>query len=200
MAGQSPHNFWKSLKVERKKAVLADAFYTHVFEVEKIIRFDTESGRDMEFQRADIDAQLYGWGRHSNVSEKFRDVDYNDLYVELYSMYPATKGWMHNSAADHLAYFFPTRLIWINKKELVIAFQQHILPKIIESKIDELIAQNPSKNGSLLAEITIDSISYKIRYIKAYNKTATKVWDTLGVSLPFDLLAAIGLKLREYKL
>jgi hypothetical protein len=111
VANQSPHNFWSSLKVERDKAVFADEFYSNVFEVENIIRFDTESERDIDFQRADIDVQLYAWERHSNVSEKFRAIDYNDLYIELYSMYPNVKGWMQNSSADHLAYFFPTRLI-----------------------------------------------------------------------------------------
>ncbi len=200
MANQSPHNFWKSLKVECGKAVSADEFYNNVFEVENIIRFDTESERDMDFQRADIDVQLHGWERYSNVSEKFRDTDYNDLYLELCSMYPNVQGWMQNSSADHLAYFFPTRLIWIDKKELISAFETFVLPNINNTKIEELITKYPQRNGSLADEISINSSSYKVRYIKAYNKTTPKVWDTIGVSIPFDLLDAIGVKLKEYAL
>lgn len=200
MANQSPHNFWKSLKVERKKAVLADNFYSNVFEVEKIIRFDTESERDMEFQRADIDVQLHAWGRHSNVSEKFRDVDYNDLYVELYSMYPNTKGWMNNSEATHLAYFFPERLIWLDKKDLIKAFELSVLPAINDAVIQKLIDQNPSKNGSVIGNISIHSKQFDLRYIKAYNKTKRKTWDTIGISLPFQLLKEIGITIRQYEL
>jgi len=198
VANQSPHNFWKSLKVERGKAVSADEFYNNVFEVENIIRFDTESERDMDFQRADIDVQLHGWERHSNVSEKFRDTDYNDLYIELYSMYPNVQGWMQNSSADHLAYFFPTRLIWINKKDLISAFEAFVLPSINKAKIEELVTKYPQRNGSLADEISINSSSYKVHYIKSYNKTTSKVWDTIGISVPFHLLGALGVKLKEY--
>ena len=200
MANQNPHNFWKSLKVERGKAVSADEFYYNVFEVENIIRFDTESERDIDFQRADIDVQLHAWERHTNVSEKFRDTDYNDLYIELYSMYPNVQGWMQNSSADHLAYFFPTRLIWIDKKDLISAFNALVLPSINNAKIEELITKSPQRNGSITAEVSINSNRYKVRYIKAYNKTTSKVWGTIGVSVPFNLLGAIGVKLKEYAL
>ena len=162
MANQSPHNFWSSLKVERDKAVFADEFYSNVFEVENIIRFDTESERDIDFQRADIDVQLHAWERHSNVSEKFRAIDYNDLYIELYSMYPNVKGWMQNSSADHLAYFFPTRLIWIDKKELIRAFETHVLSNINAAKIEELQTNYQQQNGSLTDEISINSSSHKV--------------------------------------
>jgi hypothetical protein len=200
VANQSPHNFWSSLKVERDKAVFADEFYSNVFEVENIIRFDTESELDLDFQRADIDVQLHAWERHSNVSEKFRAIDYNDLYIELYSMYPNVKGWMQNSSADNLAYFFPTRLIWIDKKELIRAFETHVLSNINAAKIEELQTNYRQQNGSLTDEISINSSSHKVRYIKAYNKTKSKDWDTIGLSLPFDLLEAIGVKLKVYAL
>ena len=199
VANQSPHNFWSSLKVERDKAVFADEFYFNVFEVENIIRFDTESERDMDFQRADIDVQLHAWERHSNVSEKFRAIDYDDLYIELYSMYPNVKGWMQNSSADHLAYFFPTRLIWIDKKDLISIFKKYIEPNIIYSDLNVWLANNKNKSGKYKTEIEVLETNYPVLVINAFNKTANKEWNTVGVSVPFNLLKTCGLVWKEYQ-
>lgn len=194
------HNFWKSLAIENDKSWLADAFYFNVFGVENIIRFNTGSKRDMEFQRADIDVQLQAWNRHANVSEKFRDVDYNDLYIELFSMFPNVKGWMSSSKATHLAYFFPNRMIWLDKTQLINAFEHFISPGISKQEINQLVENYPQKNASVRSTLILKEHAYSVRYIKAYNKTKTKSWDTIGVSIPFNAIENLGVKLQEFRL
>jgi hypothetical protein len=191
-----PHNFWKSLEYEGRKTQRADAFYSDRFKVEEIVRFDTGSAYDMEFQRQDIDVQLYGWNRFANVSEKFRDHDYNDLLLEAYSMYPNTKGWMHNSGANYLAYFFPLRMFWFKKEELYEVFQQHIEPKLDYSLVENWVSQNPKSSARIKTSIS----SYEAYLVIAYNRVRTREWHTVSVSVSFDMLKSLGVGWREFRL
>lgn len=194
-----PHNFQKSLAYENSKTSLADSYYFNQLHIEKIIRFNSGSGNDMVFQRRDIDLQLYGWNKHTNVSEKFRDFDFNDLYLELYSMYPEVKGWMHKSEANYLAYFFPKRMIWIDKKDLISIFKKYIEPNIIYSDLNVWLANNKNKSGKYKTEIEVLETNYPVLVINAFNKTANKEWNTVGVSVPFNLLKTCGLVWKEYQ-
>jgi hypothetical protein len=191
-----PHNFWRSLEYEGGKTKRADTFYYNQFKVEEIVRFDTGSAHDMEFQRMDIDVQLYGWGRHANVSEKFRDRDFNDLYLELYSMFPQTKGWMHVKGADYLAYFFPLRMFWINKKDLTRVFEEHIEPRIELDNVRNWIHENSGKSGKCKSELN----GHEIQVINAFNRVRKRSWNTVGVSVPFSLLKELGLDWKEFRL
>ena len=112
-----PHNFDDSLKKESTSALGADVFYKRApFSVQNIERYNNNSPEHLALQRQDIDlAIILGDGRTLSVSEKFRAHDYDDLLLEMYSKYPHTKGWIHKSAAERLAYFFPTRMFWIDK-------------------------------------------------------------------------------------
>lgn len=180
---------------ESSKSQMADDFYYHQFKVNEIVRFDTGSEADMKFQRADIDVQLHGWGRHANVSEKFRAKDYNDLYLELYSMYPQTLGWMERNEADFLAYFFPQRVLWINKHDLHHFFKAQIQPDVKEEWLTQIQERFPAKNG----KVDLNLKGKKVSIIKAYNKTPTKTWDTIGISVPLDWVAEF-LPIKEYRL
>ena len=191
-----PHNFWKSLDYEGGRTKLADHFYSDSFKVEDIVRFDTGSSYDMEFQRQDIDVQLYGWGRVANVSEKFRDRDFNDLYLELYSMFPERKGWMNVEGADYLAYYFPLRMFWIKKAELKKIYRSQIEPIINRSEIESWIRANPKKSGKFESNIA----NTNVQIITAYNQVRNKTWNTVGVSVPFHLLKNLGLQWKEFRL
>lgn len=195
-----PHNFQQSLEYENSKSTIADTFYFDQFHVEEIIRFNTGSPSDMVFQRKDIDLQLFGWNRHTNVSEKFRDYDFNDLYLELYSMYPDTHGWMHKSEANYLAYFFPKRMFWINENELQQVFQKYIEPAINYKELDSWLNKNIKHSGRYKSSIVNESKSYEVQVITAFNRTTNKEWNTVGVSVPFDLLKRCGLTWKEYQL
>lgn len=101
------HNFENSLLHEREQTAKADAFYRYVLLVSDIKRFDTDSEADMEMQLQDVDVLLTLNGIKYRVSEKFRDTDYGDLYVEIYSKYPTTLGWLHTGSPNAILYFTP---------------------------------------------------------------------------------------------
>jgi len=195
-----PHNFQTSLAYENSKSTVADTFYYDQFHVENIIRFNSGSPSDMVFQRQDIDLQLFGWGKHTNVSEKFRDFDFNDLYLELYSMYPETKGWMHKSEANYLAYFFPKRMFWIDKKELQQIFKTQIEPAINFTELESWLKTNKNKSGKYKTQIEVKGQPYSVQIITAFNRTSNKDWNTVGVSVPFNLLKNCGLTWRDSSL
>lgn len=191
-----PHNFWKSLQFEKRKFQMADHVYFDSLCVEEITRFDTGTKHDMEFQKQDIDVQLHAWGRFANVSEKFRDKDYGDLYLELYSMFPNTLGWMDVTGADYLAYFFPLRMLWINKSELKKVFEKCIKQQIPTQKIEVWIMKNPKQCGRFSFYIN----NFKMQIVIAYNRTKTKEWYTVGVCVPFKYLKQQGLSWKQYHL
>jgi catechol 2,3-dioxygenase-like lactoylglutathione lyase family enzyme len=75
-------------------AARADAFYRDVLGAKIIRRFDRDTDEDMEMQREDVDVLIELKGVEYRVSEKFREHDYEDLYIEIYSKYPDTPGWV----------------------------------------------------------------------------------------------------------
>lgn len=191
-----PHNFWKSLDFEGSKTKLADQFYYHTFGIESHVRFDTGSEFDMDFQGLDIDLQLNAWGRHTNVSEKFRDNDFGDLYLEVFSMYPDTPGWTTVEGADHLAYFFPLRMFWIKKPELKEVFNKHIEPYLDHNAIASWVKNNPNRSGKY--SITLEG--FEMTMVFAFNQIRKRTWTTVGITVPFNFLEFKGLKWREYRL
>ncbi|MFO7659253.1 MAG: hypothetical protein R6W78_19510, partial [Bacteroidales bacterium] len=107
-----PHAFPASLRRELQHQAKANRFYAEKLGVKDIVRYNSDSEEDMAYQRKDIDLSFELNGRRLMVSGKFRDHDYGDLYLECYSKYPETPGWMHKSEADFLACFYPERVIW----------------------------------------------------------------------------------------
>ena len=112
------HNFRKSLQHEREQTLKADRFYINVLHASFIKRFNTDSEEDMCMQRQDVDVLITVNGTTFKVSEKFRDVDYGDLYIEIYSKYPDTLGWMHTGSPNAILYFTPRSVYWITHSSL----------------------------------------------------------------------------------
>ena len=76
------HNFDKSLQHEREFAERADRFYREQLKASEIRRYNNDNELDMSFQHRDIDVSITINGKTYNVSEKFRDTDFGDMYVE----------------------------------------------------------------------------------------------------------------------
>ena len=94
------YNFKYSLQHEKDQAVKADQFYCNILKATEIQRFNVDSETDMEMQRQDVDLLLTLNGLTYRISEKFRDKDFGDLYVEVYSKYPKTPGWLHTGSPN----------------------------------------------------------------------------------------------------
>lgn len=194
------HNFERSLSREKAQQAKADQFYQKQFNVTEIIRYSDDSEAHMNFQRQDIDLSLVKNEKRIFVSEKFRDKDFGDLYLEAYSKYPDIKGWMHTNNADFMAYFFPERIVWIDKRQLTAFYHEILSPAVPESFYQTIFDGFRNRNKIMSQTIKLQDKYYKINVIQAFNKTGMSSWHTIGVSIPFEFLKAFNVSFRIFQL
>jgi hypothetical protein len=187
------HNFKASLKHEREQAERADAFYREVLKASEVKRFNSDSETDMEMQRQDVDVLVTLNEIRYRVSEKFRDKDYGDLYIEVFSKYPQTPGWLHTGSPNAIIYFTPGFVYWITHKSLS-AFCLDVLFPLIPAKwYDELFQ---SHKTIISKRLFLNKKLIKINLIQAHNRDGA-TWETIGISAPFWLFEENGVKLRR---
>ena len=193
-----PHNFTLSLFHEREQASIADNFYRNQFKVSEIIRFNTDTEADMEMQLQDVDVLLTLNGITYRVSEKFRDADYGDLYVEVYSKYPKTLGWLHTGTPNAILYFTPKAVHWITHKSLKEFCLHTFFPLIQDTWYEDLFLTHKKL---IHKEIQFQGESIKINLIQAHNQPSEgKSWETIGISAPFSFFEKYGVKIKKFDL
>lgn len=189
------HNFELSLQHERNQSAKADSFYRDVLKVLRIERFNTDSEADMEMQRQDVDVLLTLKNVTYRVSEKFRDKDYGDLYVEIFSKYPKTQGWLHTGTPNAILYFTPNSVYWITHKSLASFCINKLFPLIAEEFFQELYQSHQS---IISKRILFDNKSIKINLIQAHNSLPDgSNWETIGISAPFSFFEENGVLIRK---
>ena len=184
------HNFRKSLQHEREQTLKADRFYIDVLHASFIKRFNTDSEEDMCMQRQDVDVLITVNGTTFKVSEKFRDVDYGDLYIEIYSKYPDTLGWMHTGSPNAILYFTPRSVYWITHSSLKYFCINELFNAIPTQWLAELYE---NKKTIQHKKITIKDSIVDLHLIQSHNKDGAS-WETIGVSVAFDVLKSFGVK------
>lgn len=190
------HNFEKSLQRERNKADEADEFYRNVFHATDIVRYSSDSDADMDFQRKDIDVAIEVENRTFYISEKFREVDYGDLYIEVYSKYPHKQGWMHTGSPDVLVYFTPAAVYRIAHRSLREFCIEKLFPQIPEKWFLEICR---SGKTIMSKKLVLNKKLVSLNIIQAHNKsTDGAVWETIGLSIPFDVLEENGVRVKKY--
>ncbi len=187
------HNFKKSLQHEREQTSRADRFYTEVLNATFIKRFNTDSDEDMRMQRQDVDALITVNGITFKISEKFRDVDYGDLYIEVYSKYPKTLGWMHTGSPNAILYFTPRSVYWMTHSSLKNFCINELFNAIPAQWLAELYE---SKKSIEYKKIRIKGADIDLHLIQSHNKDGES-WETIGVSVAFDVLKYFGVKFRK---
>lgn len=192
------HNFEHSLQHEREQATRADKFYTEVLKASEIKRYNSDSELDMAMQRQDVDVLLTINGINYKVSEKFRDKDFGDLYIEVYSKYPQTMGWLHTGSPNAILYFTPKNVYWITHKSLAAFCLNKLFPLISKSWYQELFQ---SHNTIESKKIYLDNDLIKINLIQAHNSpTEGNDWETIGISIAFSVLKQNAVKIKTYQL
>jgi len=161
------HNFKSSLSHEREQAGKADRFYREVLRATDIKRFNSDSEADMAMQRQDVDLLLTVNDTVFRVSEKFRDKDYGDLYVEVFSKYPDTPGWIHTGSPNAILYFTPEAVYWITHKSLSTFCLDVLFPIISEKWYEELFQ---SYKTIISKRILVNKKLIKINLIQAHNE------------------------------
>ncbi|MFZ4725199.1 MAG: hypothetical protein ACOYMD_07095, partial [Paludibacter sp.] len=182
------HNFSKSLHHEREQAIKADDFYRDVLKVSEIKRFNSDSEADMKMQLQDVDLLITLNGITYKVSEKFRDKDYGDLYVEVYSKYPKTPGWLHTGSPNAILYFTPNTVYWITHKSLKEFCIDKLFPLIPDTWWKE---QFQSHKSIVSKSIVLNNKVFKINLIQAHNSDGAN-WETFGISAPFSVFEEYG--------
>lgn len=190
------HNFKSSLEHEREQASKADAFYRDVLKASEIVRFNSDSEADLEMQRQDVDVLLTLNDITYRISEKYRDKDYGDLYVEIFSKYPQKPGWLHTGSPNAILYFTPKTVYWITHKSLFAFCQEVLFPLISPGWYEELFQSNKS---IISKPLLINRKFIKINLIQAHNHDGAD-WETIGISAPFRLFEENAVKIRKYAL
>jgi len=190
------HNFQNSLLYEKHQSQKADVFYREVLKASEIKRFNSDDEHDMEMQRQDVDLLLTINEITYRISEKFREKDFGDLYIEVYSKYPKTLGWLHTGSSNAILYFTPKVVYWITHKSLSSFCLNMIFPLISAEWYNELYT---SHKNILSKSMTLKGKSFTINIIQAHNNDGKK-WETIGISLPFEVLEMNGVKIKRFKL
>lgn len=193
------HNFTKSLQNEVDFWNSADNFYKEKLHAIKIERYDFKSTYGKEMQRKDIDLKLTTEKGIYLVSEKKRSRYFGDLYLESYSKYPNTAGWIEHTEADLFAYFFTETALILNMNQMK-NFYFAVLKSNIQTTWYNKIYSNKEKSLYQKYNISLNGKSYDIYIIQAYNKNGGSEWYTLGFSIPLIVLKDNNIIYKEYKL
>ncbi|MHB9143194.1 MAG: hypothetical protein ACYC25_15090 [Paludibacter sp.] len=190
------HNFELSLHHEHEQTANADAFYREVLHVTNIKRFNSDSVIDLEFQRQDVDVLIALNGIDYRVSEKFRDKDFGDMYLEVYSKYPKTPGWLHTGTPNAILYFTPKSVYWITHKSLTSFCFTKLFPLIPEDWYLDIFR---SHKPFISKQITLNQKTIKVNLIQAHNSLPDgSHWETIGITIAFEVLEQQGVQIRKY--
>jgi len=189
------HNFTQSLRHEREQADAADLIYREYLHPDQIIRYSNDTPHDREMQKKDIDVSLVFGGKTFHISEKFRDNDYGDMYLEVYSKYPGTKGWLLTGSPDAIVYFTPAKVYWIGHHTLIKCYMEHLQPLLKDEWFDEIFV---SGKNIIKKNIRVNQRPTTISIIQAHNRDGA-AWETIGIAIPFRLLTDNGVKIKIIK-
>jgi hypothetical protein len=183
------HNIEQSLEREVQGQPRSERFYSEVLNATSIRRIGYETPEEIELQRQDIDLFATIDGVEISISEKDRDRDFDDLLIEFYSVYPDSRGWMDNSEAQMMAYYTPTKVIWVNKHQLVEFYNNHLRGLPVERYFNELIRTRSTRSNGTF---NILGQNENINFIAAFNRT----YVTMSIAVSFDLLRRAGVDIR----
>lgn len=192
------HNFELSLQHEREQTLKADMFYRNRMNASDIKRFNTDSESDMNMQKQDIDVIVTINNINYRVSEKFRDKDWGDLYVEIYSKFPKTQGWLHTGTPNAILYFTPYTVYWITHKSLAEFCLNTLFPLIPHHFIEELFNSHKS---IVSKRIKLNNKLIKVNLIQAHNSASDGAhWETIGLSTSFSVFEENDVKILKIPL
>lgn len=177
----------------------ADMFYKNVLNADILKRYSPRNIDDKEFVAMDYALKIKMGDREVHISEKSREQDWNDIYVEIYRKYPEEEGWIKYTQADYLGYFFPGRVFWAEMAPIKqLCFE--ILAKASESDIyKELSYMYPKNSGRLSKTFKINTKTYSFNFIQTYYEKGDHSYYSIGISLPFVLLMDFRIAYKIYK-
>lgn len=171
------HDFNNCLQVEQSQFERQDTVYRRLFGNEP---HRIDYNMFPLAQREDIDLTITNKaGEVKTISEKYRPNDYNDILLEVFSVFPNDKGWAMESHADILAYWFPSRLVLLDMVQIKTLFTKNSISKKVHL-ID---------GSAECVKIEIDGSEYNPLLVRARNKT----YSSLSLVLSFEDLYKLGI-------
>ena len=195
------HNYNKSSDYEKTWHPIANEFYFSKYPNSSLRRYDGNTPASLSFQKKDIDVSVLRDDKIVHISEKFRQNDYGDLLIELYSKYPKTKGWMHNSEADFLTYFSPKKVYVLKKRELIDWYIQEDFESKLKDALKVFHEENVEKSTRQGIKFqTKQGNLINITLIQAFNQTRGSKWHTISLAILWNDLKKEGLGVKDFEL
>ena len=177
----------------------ADMFYKNVLKAEILNRYSALKDENKDHISKDKNLTIKLNDIDVSISEKSRDQDWNDIFVEVFKKYPNEMGWIKYTEADYLAYFFPGRVFWA-KMEPIKNLCEDILSKAIDSGIyKELYYMYTKNSGRLSKTFKINTKTYSFNFIQTYIENGDNSYYSIGISLPFVLLMDFRIDYKIFK-
>lgn len=177
----------------------ADMFYKNTLKALIEKRYRLGNAEDDSIIEKGIDLSIKHNDRSKSIIEKSREQDWNELYIEMFRNFPASKGWVYTSEAEFLAYFFPGRVLW-TKLEPIKTFCESIYNKAIDSGIfKDLRYQYPQNSGRLSKAIKINAKTYSLNFYQIYTEVNGEQYYNVGIIMPFVLLMDFHIDYKIFK-
>ena len=199
-------DFLTQLDYEKSRMSSANKFYSEHLGAVDINRWKWSDRVGRVMQRNDIDCSITieRGDRFSgiNISEKFRRVDWGDMLIELYSEYPAKKGWgLTHQEVDEYAYFAGEHTVYMVEAENLKEISQRMLDMFNTlSNYDYSFLENLKKYGCSNIIFTYYDKPYDVSYRYISTTRENIKWYGVTVSIPWELLEEMGVKIKKYNI
>lgn len=200
-----PHDMIQYLQREERHKRLYDNFYQSTLNatVKQRTDYNTDEGKLLQQHDVDVILEMPD-GQVIKVSEKDRTIDYGDMLIEMYSIFPDTPGWMEDSEADYIAYYIIennsiTNVYWVNAHQLKDFYFNKLKPLSLENKFDSMIKQYPYSNPKQSITLTISDHTFNATLIQAYNRPrcSDTEWYTESISIKYSDLQKFGIEIKK---
>ncbi|HNW96843.1 MAG TPA: hypothetical protein PKK00_00365 [Bacteroidales bacterium] len=177
----------------------ADMFYKNVLKADIIKRYSPKKTEDKDFLAKDINLHVKMNDKETTISEKTRDQDWNDIYVEIYKKYPDEAGWIKFTEAEYLAYFFPGRVFFC-KMEPIRNLCQDILCRAVNTGIfKDMYYMFFRSSGRHSQSIKINNKTYSFTFHQTYHEDGDNSYYSIGLILPFVMLMDFRIDYKIFK-
>lgn len=200
-------DFQDKLNYEHSQQPMADVFYKEHMGAISIERYDYNDPNGRIKQQHDIDCTITIKDEQDNVydiniSEKFRSIDWGDMWIELYSRYPSVRGWaLAFEGVDLIAYFINGLDAGIDKNIVYLVNAKRIkeiaenIVKQFDNAVD--IKIELEKTGKYNAKYDYNGKQYDVIFRKVKTQRPTYSYDGVGVCIKWNDLKEMGVNITK---
>ena len=203
-------DFQNKLDYEKGCQQMADVFYKEHMNAISIERYDWDDPEGRRMQKRDADCKIVVKSDVNEndflhpivISEKFRSMDWGDMWIELYSRYPSVKGWaLESQGVDLIAYFIDglsagidKNIVYLVNAKRIKEFAENIV-KQFDNAVD--IKIELEKTGKYNAKYDYNGKQYDVIFRKVKTQRPTYSYDGVGVCIKWNDLKEMGVNITK---